>query len=326
MVMQPPPGDVVGVVLAHSRAAELDRVLQALADQTRPPDHVFVVDSDATPEVREVIERWRAADDRIEVVDLGRNGGSAGGFAAGLNAAAKRPGTAWIAAFDDDATPALDAIELVLGAAAELDVSKVGAIGAASQDEHGEMAWSLYVEGHSEPARDAEELKAIAAGRKSLPVSELAWHALLFPVEAVRRVGPPREELFMWYEDVEYGWRLRRAGLGLHVVPEAVVHHRLPKRIVRKRLFGVPLEVPVVDFEKSYLMTRNALVVQRSHGGAKFWWAYLPLTLARAVVVAASLPGSPVLRVREAILRPFAHAARGRLGPPPAELLAIDRR
>lgn len=325
--MQTPtgPAGVVGVVLAHSRAAELDRVLRALADQTRPPDHVIVVDSDAQPDVRAVIERWRAEDERIEVVALGRNGGSAGGFAAGLNAAAKRPGTRWIAAFDDDAIPALDAIELVLAAADELDVERLGAIGAASQNEDGDMAWALYVDGHPEPARDAAELKEIAGDRRSVPVSELAWHALLFPIEAVRRVGPPREELFMWYEDVEYGWRLRRAGLELRVVPEAVVHHRLPKRVVRWRVMGVSLDVPIVDFEKSYLMTRNALVVQRSHGGAKFWWAYLPLTFARAVVVAANLDGPLRLRVRAAIVRPFLDAARSRLGPPPPELLALDR-
>ena len=321
-VSETPAQPVTAVAVAHGRAASLDRLLTALRDQTTPPDRIIVVDSDAQPAVKAVLERWRTADDRIRIHPLGRNGGSAGGFAAGLQAALEDPDTAWIAAFDDDAIPAVDCLERLLEAAAALP--GLGAAGAVSQDGDGHFAWPMYVLGRRDPLRNREELAALAGDRRAVPVAELAWHALLLPVSTVRTLGPPWAELFMWYEDVEYGLRLRRAGLTAYVVPGASVEHGPPARVVEGRFLGVHLDVPVVTPSKAYLMTRNALVVRHRYMGRRFWAVDLPLTLLRGAIAARSLPGSTLRIGRHAVLGAAVDAARGRLGPPPPGLVALD--
>lgn len=314
---------VIAVAVAHGRAESLDRVFCALRDQTRPPDGIVVVDSDAQPDVKEVLARWQAADDRMEITVLGRNGGSAGSFATGLEAVLAKPEATFIAAFDDDAIPAPDCLERLLEAAAELG-DGVGAIGAVSMDEGGEFAWPMFLLDRREPVRNIAELEAAAGARRAVPVAELAWHALLLPVSTVRRVGLPRAELFMWYEDVEYGLRLRRAGLTAYAVVAAHVDHPPPARVVRATILGVPLDVPIVSPSKAYLMTRNALVVRHEYVGPKFWIVDVPLTVARALIAIRALPGPRLALLREALLRPIADAARGRMGPPPPPLVALD--
>ena len=195
----------------------------------------MIVDNAASPDVKAVLDEWRDTGRACGSSALSDNAGSAGGFAAGLEAALAEPGTTWIAAFDDDAIPAPDCLELLLDAAARTE--QAGAVGATSMNAEGEFAWPMYVIGRRDPLRTYGELTALA-GDDRRPVFELAWHAVLFPAETVRQVGPPAAELFMWYEDVEYGLRLRRAGLTAYVVPRAEVQHPPPARVVRRRLLG----------------------------------------------------------------------------------------
>ena len=311
------------MVVAYSRIETLDRVLNSLRDQTRPPDAIVLVDNGALPEVRDAVHRWEAYDDGVQVVALTPNGGSAGGFTAGLEAALASPECTHVAAFDDDAIPAQDCLEKLLDAAAELG-EDAGAVGAVSMEPGGGFAWPMFMLGDRQPVRTLQELEAAAGDRPAIPVAELAWHALVLPVGTVRRVGPPKKELFMWYEDVEYGLRLRRAGLTPYAVVAAHVEHPPPKRVVRADILGVPLDVPVISPSKAYLMTRNALVVRHEYIGPKFWVVDLPLTVARALIAIRALPGSRLALLRGVLLRSMADAARGRLGPPPAPLLALD--
>ena len=264
-----------------------------------------------------MLARWQAEDDRMEVTVLGRNGGSAGSFAAGLEAVLAKPGATHIAAFDDDAIPAPDCLERLLEAAAELG-DGAGAIGAVSMDAGRRVR---VADVHARPPR-AGALDRRAGGGGGEPARPCRWPS--WPgTRCCCRSPPcagsarPRAELFMWYEDVEYGLRLRRAGLTAYAVVAAHVDHPPPKRVVRATILGVPLDVPIVSPSKAYLMTRNALVVRHEYVGPKFWVVDVPLTVARALIAIRALPGPKLKLLREALLRPIADAARGRMGPPP---------
>ena len=310
------PEQVAAVVVVRERVASLEELFAALDAQTRPPDELVVVDSDATPEVRAVLERAEARGARI--VRLGENGGSAGGFAAGMDAVAEdgRSTLAWT--LDDDAIPARNCLELLLRAHERLP--DAGAVGALSCDASGTLAWPLNLADGARRVHTAAELEAAAnAGSGAVAVCELAWHALLIPVSVIERLGGPSRELFMWYEDVEYGLRLRRGGLRLYVVPGARVTHPPPGRLVSVNFLGVPLDVPVAGATKSYLMIRNSLVVHHRYGGVRFWYADLPLLLVRGGIAVFSERGER-LRGARVFARAVFDAARGRLGPPPPSI------
>jgi hypothetical protein len=199
-------------------------------------------------------------------------------------------------------------------------VPDAGAVGALSCDPSGALAWPLNLaEGAQRVHTVAEVEAAISAGTDVVGIFELAWHALLIPVAVIQRLGGPSRELFMWYEDVEYGMRLRHAGLLVYVVPDARVTHPPPGRMVSVTFLGVPLDVPVAGPAKSYLMIRNSLVVHHRYGGARFWYGDLPLLLVRGGIAVFSERGGRVYGAR-VLARAVLDAARGRMGPPPASL------
>jgi rhamnopyranosyl-N-acetylglucosaminyl-diphospho-decaprenol beta-1,3/1,4-galactofuranosyltransferase len=306
---------VAAVVVARERVASLEAMFAALGAQTRPPDELVVVDSDATPEVRALLQRVEAP--RASIVRLGENGGSAGGFAAGMNAVARdgRSTLAWT--LDDDAIPARNCLELLLRAYERLP--DAGAVGALSCDPDGTLAWPLNLADGARRVHTADEVEAAAKGGSAVGVCELAWHALLVPVPVIQRLGGPSRELFMWYEDVEYGMRLRHSGLLVYVVPGARVTHPPPRRLVSLKLLGVPFDVPIAGAAKSYLMIRNSLVVHHRYGGVRFWYADLPLLLVRGGIAVFSERGARIRGAR-VLARAVLDAARGRMGPPPVSL------
>ncbi len=116
----------------------------------------------------------------------------------------------------------------------------------------------------------------------------------LFRREALEQVGGLWEDLFVYWEDVELAWRLRRAGWGFAVDPEALAVHQ------RGSDSADPTFVEAASFG-------NRLATVARHEG----WAGLlrPGTLAVTLVVAARL----ALRHRRALRtsRPRASIRKG---------------
>src|ERR1700712_4420126 len=93
---------VVAVVVTHRRPDSLAKSLDVLSTQSRPLDHLIVVDNDVDDRVRDLV-----AGQPVPTPYLGshRNLGGAGGFALGmLHALALGADWVWLA--DDDGRPA----------------------------------------------------------------------------------------------------------------------------------------------------------------------------------------------------------------------------
>ena len=93
---------LVAVVVTHRRVDALARSLDAVASQSRAPDHLIVVDNDDDDRVRELV-----SSQPISTTYLGsrRNLGGAGGFALGVLTALSL-GADWVWLADDDGRPA----------------------------------------------------------------------------------------------------------------------------------------------------------------------------------------------------------------------------
>jgi rhamnopyranosyl-N-acetylglucosaminyl-diphospho-decaprenol beta-1,3/1,4-galactofuranosyltransferase len=72
---------VVAVVVTRDRPATLGLSLEALSTQTRPIDHIVVVDNGADPKIAEIVEDLPI---RATYLPSRRNLGGAGGFALGM--------------------------------------------------------------------------------------------------------------------------------------------------------------------------------------------------------------------------------------------------
>ena len=92
---------VWAVVVTYNRKELLRECLVALRAQTRPPDHVLVVDNASTDGTLELVSEEFG---EVELLALPENVGGAGGFHAGLERA-YASGAEWAWLMDDDTVP-----------------------------------------------------------------------------------------------------------------------------------------------------------------------------------------------------------------------------
>lgn len=233
---------VCAVVVTRDRRALLERCLEALSAQTRPPDAVVVVDNastDGSPAL--VRERFP----EVDLVVLPVNAGGAGGFHAGIGHAARR-GFDWLWVLDDDTLARPDALEALLRAR-----DRGQALGEpqvlASRVEWSDGRLHPMNIPALDPRRWREALDGAPLGLA--PLRSASFVSVLLRTDAVRRHGLPLRRYFLWFDDVEYTSRLLRDELGLFVGDSVVEHAtRSPyssaegsperfRRSVRNRIF-----------------------------------------------------------------------------------------
>lgn len=206
------------VVVTFERPALLAQCLQALRDQTRPPQRVLVVDnasSDGTPSL------LRTRFPEVLTVRLARNEGASGGFAEGLaRAASEGAELMWL--LDDDTIARDDALERLLAArATRPDASLLASV----------VLWkdgTLHPMNLPGPLRGDVEGLIDDVAQGLLPLRTTTFVSLLVSREALQRFGPPLRHFFLWSDDIEFTARITRGGGQGWVVADSVVEHRTP--------------------------------------------------------------------------------------------------
>jgi rhamnopyranosyl-N-acetylglucosaminyl-diphospho-decaprenol beta-1,3/1,4-galactofuranosyltransferase len=205
-VTGPVPRDqdvVVAVVVTRHRQESLRQSLAAVAEQSRRPDHVIVVDNGPDRPAEEVV---RASGLPVTYLPSARNLGGAGGFALGMLHALAL-GADWVWCADDDGRPA-DADVL----ATLLDTAR----------RHGLAEVSPLVTDMADPDRLAFPLRrglrwrrrrSDFAGLEVLPRYASLFNGALFRADALDVVGVPDYRLFFRGDETEVHRRLLRAGL-----------------------------------------------------------------------------------------------------------------
>lgn len=202
---------IVAVVVTHRRLEQLRASLDVVCGQTRPIDHLVVIDNADEPEVRALVESQP-----VEVTYVGskHNLGGAGGFALGmLHALATGADLVWCA--DDDGRPEGPQVLATL-----LDC----------MDRHGLAEVSPVVCDLNDPDRLAFPLRRglvwrrlrselYADGETADTASDLLpdiaslFNGALFTADCLDRVGVPDLRLFIRGDEVEVHRRLTRSGL-----------------------------------------------------------------------------------------------------------------
>jgi rhamnopyranosyl-N-acetylglucosaminyl-diphospho-decaprenol beta-1,3/1,4-galactofuranosyltransferase len=213
---------VVAVVVAYNRQQLVLESIRALQAQTRPLDSIIVLDNASTDDTVEAIRRETPG---VELWPLSRNTGGAGGFAAGLAAALQKPGVDWIWLMDDDTIPTETALAELLRMAesAPADTDVLGS----------RVVWT---DGRDHPMNTARpnpfagrRRRQLAAQLGATDVRSTSFVSMLVRADAVRRVGLPVADYFIWNDDFEYSSRLIRGRRGL-AVPQSVVVHKTKVR------------------------------------------------------------------------------------------------
>lgn len=205
---------VVAVIATYNRADVLRRTLDAVQAQERRPDHVIVVDNASTDHTVALV---RGSYPSMHCIQLDDNSGAGAALAVGMKTAEPTPDAFWL--LDDDTQPAPSALRVLLETldrTAELDVGIVALSGGVFR--HGVI--------HHLPA---DRLPSIDLGTplEGLRSADfVVYDGGLVTRAAVDRVGYPRDDFFLMFDDLEYAMRVREAGMQL-VVLEAGLASRM---------------------------------------------------------------------------------------------------
>jgi rhamnopyranosyl-N-acetylglucosaminyl-diphospho-decaprenol beta-1,3/1,4-galactofuranosyltransferase len=212
---------VCALVVTRNRKELLLECLAGLSRMTHPVSHTVIVDSGSTDGTEaQLRERGVLDDPAVTFVRLERNVGSAGSYAAGIEAAREQPAD-WIWLMDDDAEAHPDALELLLSApearrpdTAALACAVTGPSGDVDRLHRGRMRRFL----------EALPLDAYRPGVHS-QLGFSSYTGLMVRTDVARAIDPPRADFFFWNDDVEYSLRLRSRGR-IVLVPESRVLHK----------------------------------------------------------------------------------------------------
>jgi rhamnopyranosyl-N-acetylglucosaminyl-diphospho-decaprenol beta-1,3/1,4-galactofuranosyltransferase len=197
-----PANAVVAVVVTRHRRELLADSLKMIGAQTRPPDHLVVVDNGPDDPARDIVESCPIPSTYLA---SHRNLGGAGGFALGMLHALSM-GAEWVWCADDDGRPADEHVLAVL--LEEAGKRNLAAI-------------SPVVSNIESPARLAFPLRrgltwkrsAAELGTDFLPGIASLFNGALFRAATLDVIGVPDYRLFFRGDEVEIHRRMVRSGL-----------------------------------------------------------------------------------------------------------------
>lgn len=303
---------VAVVVPTYNRKVLLGKCIDAILSQTVPISSVLVVDNasaDGTPQF--LRERGYLEDRRVEYVRLHSNIGGAGGFKVGLEHACKKKPD-WIWLMDDDVFPSSHSLQMLLREADNL-ADPVSSVLVSYQRQWGETSVLRYrlPRSVSEALRYYYACPTSRVHRARSPALLVDWFpfvSVLLPGSAVEIVGFPREDLFLYADDLEYALRLRSAGYKAYVVPASLVTHR------QGRSDAAPARLPTWRW---YYIYRNGIIAMKTEGrklGIPIQLAALVRITAGALARALTGMASGRPRLSLLILRGLSDGYRGKVG------------
>lgn len=202
-----PEGAVVAVIVTRHRRELLAESLKVIANQTRVPDHLVVVDNGPDKPAEDVVAECAVP---ATYLPSRRNLGGAGGFALGIMHALAL-GAEWVWLGDDDGRPADDkALATLLDEADTRGLAAVSPV-VVDIDHPDKLAFPLR-RGFTWK-RSPEELRGTGDEEDFLPGIASFFNGALFRAATLDVVGVPDYRLFFRGDEVEMHRRVVRSGL-----------------------------------------------------------------------------------------------------------------
>jgi GT2 family glycosyltransferase len=250
------PETVAVVVVTYNRAALLTRMLAGLAALDRAPDAVIVVDNASTDHTATVLDGVQ--DLPLQVIRTEDNLGGAGGFHLGVKAAYQQ-GFDRIWLLDDDVVPAPDCLSVLM----QVDPEMADCLMVTREDLRGRLVEKAAI---TFDLRNPFKIKPKTAmvettygSRERMPalveLQNVPFEGFLVRRRVVEAIGLPDQDFFIFYDDVDYAIRARRAGFRIFAVRDAV--------LVRQLEFDQQHDL---SGWKGYYMYRNLFTVHLRYG------------------------------------------------------------
>lgn len=215
---------VTALVVSHDGARWLPAVLDGLAAQTHAPDRAVAVDTRSLDASPELLREALGADC---VIEAPASTGFPAAVATALEALPATGPDEWVWILHDDANPAPDALAALLAAAEAAPAADV--LGPKLREWPSlrrllELGLTITGTGHRETGLERGEYDQ---GQHDEVRTVLAVNTagMLVRRRVLEELGGFDDELPVFGNDIDFGWRAAQAGRTTLVVPQAVVFH-----------------------------------------------------------------------------------------------------
>lgn len=241
------------VVVTYNRADLLAVMLEGLGRLERAADAVIVVDNASTDHTAEVLQASGLAG--LQVVSSPENLGGAGGFHLGTRIAYEQ-GFDRIWLMDDDVVPAPDCLTVLMAQ----DEDCLMAVRENTDGSLIELAATRFNLANPLAIKPKQASVLTEFGsREAMPekvrLENVAFEGFMLRRRVIDAIGLPDASFFIFYDDVDYALRARRAGFDIWAVRDA--------RLVRQFDFSQQHDL---SSWKGFYMYRNLFAVHFRYG------------------------------------------------------------
>lgn len=254
--------NIIAVVVTYNRKVLLKECIDAILNQTKPITKLIVIDNNSTDGTYEMLENENYLNNnKVFCKRLEKNTGGSGGFYEGMKLARTlNPDWVWI--MDDDTIPNGNSLEELVKAK-EVVKEKVGFFASSVYGLNGECMNVPTVNIDLSENGYADWYRYLSYGM--IKIKEATFVSLLINGEALKEVGLPCKDYFIWGDDTEYTLRLNKYFGNAYMVGNSEVIH--------KRKGGKALTI-IEEENKSrinmyFYMTRNNYINIREYKSKK---------------------------------------------------------
>ncbi len=207
---------VAAVIVTNNRLALLKEAIAAVKAQSFKVSELIVIDNDSSDGTRE----WLDGQKDLLVTHQANSGGS-GGFSTGIKTAVSL-NVDWIWVMDDDTICGVDTLRILCEKIGTI-TREIGFIGSKCVWTDGSPHFMNIPA--IKPSFNKRTPFNTYDQQQLLLIETCSFVSLLINAQAVRKVGLPYKEFFIWGDDQEYTRRITKKGfLGLYCADSIAVH------------------------------------------------------------------------------------------------------
>lgn len=242
----------MAVIVTYNRKELLAETLKCFDNLESPPNTIIIVDNNSNDGTENVVAEWtqRTKYKDVHYLRLEENIGGSGGFHTGLKHALKmNPDWVWLS--DDDAFPEKNCFTYIRNKINNIDADKFSAICCAVINN------GVIDKSHR---RRILNHKIFLKKERCVPVNEyngifeldlFSYVGVVINCKKLKLVGLTLKDYFIWNDDTEHSWRLRKVGK-IICIPDAKIYHNTP-----------PISHEITW--KTFYGERNKLIMYKKH-------------------------------------------------------------
>lgn len=240
------------VIVTYNRINTLKKCLECIFDQTYALDQIIVVNNNSSDGTKEYLEFLKNSNRNLVLIHLKENIGGSGGFYEGVKYAYEQNAD-FIWGMDDDAFAKVDALENLVKFYKEKNTTC--------------CLWS-----NCNKEKFEGEFKEVSA-----------WMFVGFflPKEIVSKVGFPRKDFFIYFDDHEYSNRIINNGYKIYKVKNSIIDHNdKPTKDLKILSVGkkkIQIIFPPKQGWRVYYIVRNRILCYRDNRLALFKVLFGPI-------------------------------------------------